>query len=164
MTWRCESWLPASVPINALITKSVFSKLMGNIWRVEAGRGKAQIRKICYFHLWWWRRASWLAMAKWRRCRVHLWEVSIWKEEGTLQKSSLTLCLSGESLACVLGEVEYLWKAWVRNSPCQDAAWLSLRHSAPALLVSNPTAELLTISSSCVWNNLTGSWHLKERA
>lgn len=163
ITWKCESWLPSSVPIKALIIKSVFSKLVGNIWRVEAGRGKAQMRKIYYFHLWYWRRASWLATGKCRGCRVHRWEVGILKEKGTLQKSSLPLCLSDESLACVLGEVEYLWKAWERNSPCWDAAWLSLQHLATVFLVNNLTAELLTISSSCVWNNLTSSWHLRKR-
>lgn len=174
IAWRCKGWLPASVPMNVLITESL-SKLVGNIWRVEVGREKGQMEKIYYVHLWWWRWAIWVVYIyhneggltgwQWKSVEgkgVDVWDVSILKEEDTLQKPLLHLCLSGESWVCVLVEVEYLQKEWVRNAPSQVAVQLTLQHLAPTLVGGNPSAKLLPIISSFVWKKLMVSWRLEE--
>lgn len=148
---------------------------MGNIWKVEAGREKGQMKKICYFNLWWPRQSSWIVHIynneggltgwQWKSVEgdgVDLWSVSTLKEEDTLQKPLLHLYLSGEPWVCVLVEVEYICKERVRNSPNQIAVQLTLQHSAPTLVWGNPSAKLLPTISSFVWKKLMVSWHLEK--
>lgn len=64
------------------------------------------------------------------RCRL----VSILKEEDTLHVATAACLPSWWIWVCVLVEVEYLWKGWVRNCPSQAAAQLTLQHLALTLV------------------------------
>lgn len=164
ITWRCQNWLPASVPINVLITKSVFSNLLGNYggWREEGEN----------FNLWWWRRTSWI-VSSWdggERLaglkgasvnRVHPCEASILKEPTAVIPTYLPFW-QVPSLCC--GWSGMLLRSMNKKFPMLWCCCAQPAHSAATLLASNASGELLTINYSCAWNNVMGSWHLKERA